>query len=168
MIVVPDLNLPFEAGESIFHSDLLSYCAGDPGWDREKLQKVLSRYTSLVAGSGRKDIFCDLGVGNFSVDTRGRIWPCHILCNKGEPLGTIADDWGVIANRYKSGMGKDLKKSKFPECGSCFLKDYCTGCPMAWQRNNGRMAPNSSQCETDRRAYLTAFRLSLDAEKAVA
>jgi radical SAM protein with 4Fe4S-binding SPASM domain len=165
IVLVPDLNLPYEAGESIFHSELLEYC-GDCAKPRDaRLQNVLKKYMALVTADARRDIFCDFGVRNFTVDARGKIWSCHTLCNNSEPLGTIGEDWGTITKRFEVSLGSKLRKSVFPDCRTCFLRGYCTSCPVAWQRINGEMAPNHSQCEMDRKAYLTVFRMSLETQE---
>jgi len=165
VVIVPSLNLPYRIGESIFHSDLISYCTGKAGCNRHALKKILNSYSALFESGARGDIFCDLGVSNFTVDARGKVWACQILCNKTTPLGTITNNWDSIKKRFESGMGKMLRKSNFPACRNCFLKEYCTQCPIAWQRDKGNMSPIESQCQMDRRAFFTACRLSLILQK---
>lgn len=164
--VIPTLDSSDGTAWKIFHADLLSYCAGESGWDAARLRPVLTRYREVVSGKTRRDIFCDMGVRNFTVDARGRVWPCQVLCNKSESLGSIADGWESIAQRFTAGLGKSLRKSNFKDCRSCFLKDYCTSCPVSWPKAEGGMSPSGPHCEADRRAYFTAFRHSLETQAA--
>ena len=102
-----------------------------------------------------------MGTTNFTVDPLGKVWPCHIMCNNSEPLGILGEEWGVMRNRYEKGFGAKIKKSLFSECKTCFLKEYCSMCPIAWKQRGGEANPIKSQCELDRKAYLTALKLSL-------
>lgn len=165
VIVVPDLNLPYDEKENLSHYELAYYCSQGVDLSNTTIQQVLQKYLAVVSGNRRKDIFCDLGISNFTIDAKGKIWPCHILCNKSEPIGIVGENWELIKNRYNEGLGKYLKKSNFSDCKICFLQAFCTSCPIAWKRNSGKMSPIKSQCELDRKAYLTAFRIALKIQK---
>jgi len=166
IVVIPDLNLPAEKSIDTSHFELKYYSGLDFNLiDREKLKKLLSQYLKVFTKYSAEDVFCDLGISNFSIDANGKIWACQILCNKTEPLGNINENWDLIMNRYKEGLGSKLKKSLFKECKDCFLNKYCTACPIAWQRRTNKFAPYKEQCELDRKAYLTALRLSLVLQK---
>jgi len=165
VIVVPDLNLPYDKEECFSHFELIYYCQSGTDLSDPNIQQVLRKYLAVVSGKRRKDIFCDLGTSNFTVDTQGKIWPCHILCNKSEPIGIIGERWDLIKRRYNESLGKYIKKSCFLDCKTCFLQDFCTSCPIAWKRDNGKMSPIKPQCELDRKFYLTAFRMALKSQK---
>lgn len=164
VVIVPELGLSKSAREGMAHFEFREYCAGRLSFEPEKLQKTLNGYLGITRAA-RHGIFCDLGRNNFTVDAEGRVWPCQMVCGKSEPIGAITEDWMVIRGRFEAGPGKDFKKSNFSDCGACFLREYCTSCPLAWEKESGRPAPVRTQCEMDRKVYLTAFIMNFKNQK---
>jgi uncharacterized protein len=74
IVVIPDLNLPAEKSIDNSHFELKYYSGLDFNLiDREKLKKLLSQYLKVFTRYSAEDVFCDLGISNFSIDANGKI-----------------------------------------------------------------------------------------------
>jgi uncharacterized protein len=164
VVIVPELGLSGSAKKEVAHFELREYCAGRRDPADPDMRKTISSYLG-VSRYPRHGIFCDLGRSNFTVDAVGRVWSCQLAHGRTEPIGRAGDDWGGIRDRFEAAEGKAFRKSNFSGCRECFLKEYCTSCPLAWPKTGGAPSPLKEQCGIDRAAYLTAFRLNFKMQR---
>ncbi|MBE3579940.1 MAG: SPASM domain-containing protein [Caldanaerobacter subterraneus] len=77
--------------------------------------------------------FCDMGFSNFTVDTKGDIYACHLLVGIQEfKIGNICENSKQLKKKilqegemlYK----KIANKLRYTECQNCYLKYYCHDC----------------------------------------
>ncbi len=116
--------------------------------DRNLIEEILKRRPTVF--------FCDMGFSNFTVDTKGDIYACHLLVGIQEfKIGNICENSKQLKKKilqegemlYK----KRANKLRYTECQNCYLKYYCNDCIARRYVLNGEIKISFENCENMKR-----------------
>lgn len=116
--------------------------------DRNLVEEILNRSPNVF--------FCDMGFSNFTIDTKGDIYACHILTGIQEfRIGSIYEDIKQLEKKILQ-QGEILYKKRasklgYTECRNCYLKYYCSDCLARRYVLNGEIKISFENCENMKR-----------------
>ncbi|MEO0107488.1 MAG: SPASM domain-containing protein [candidate division WOR-3 bacterium] len=101
--------------------------------ERIKFIRRLQIFTHQILSTSPSKLFCDFGVSNFTITTKGDIYPCQLLVGLNKfKIENVFSDFDKIHYALRKSIRKYRKiseKAQYKKCADCYLQFYCTGCP---------------------------------------
>lgn len=119
--------------------------------DKNKKDYLQSRYLiTEVLDRQPTSYFCQMGYSNFTINTKGDVYPCQMLGGMDNfKISNVHDDFDNFKEEIfkKSKLYKNRSdKSRYRECNICYLKYFCGDCPASNYITNNTINKTFENC----------------------
>lgn len=118
--------------------------------------------TKKLQSSETSPLFCNAGVSSFTIDSKGNLFPCHLMMDNDCHLENIYKSNASLESiAKKANFLKKFTKEKLTKCQLCWYEPFCKGCPAQMRNNNNTISDDVCAYKKDKAELLLLYYVNI-------